>query len=241
MRKEGLALHDARDLFQIRPFSQVAAVWLAAVVALFALDLLIPRLVASFGLSLSGEWGRVGFDGYSALTYGAAAAAAWHMTTRRWRIGGGWDWGLLIRGAVGGAVLGAMVSLMAFASGKWLGFPWPSDIHDLLNPVASNRRALGAEIGILLVISPPMEEWLFRGVLQTSLSRAFNHWSAIPVVAVVFALAHELDTAHPLAHPWLWLPLLPLAFALGIVGANIGVHVGYNVWAAAWILGNLFR
>ncbi|MDA8206516.1 MAG: CPBP family intramembrane metalloprotease [Thermaerobacter sp.] len=61
------------------------------------------------------------------------------------------------------------------------------------------------------------QEWLFRGVLQTSLVRAMGTPAAITVVALVFSGLHEFDSAHPAQHPWLWLPILPLALITGII------------------------
>lgn len=225
-------------------------VWIVALATGLVLEFFIPAL-AALPLSLVGigpsalttGWGRMVFSLYSEIGYGAAAGYAWHSATRRWWPDGHWRWRLFAWGVLGGAGMGAATSVAAAMLLRLTGRPMPSDVHDLLGPVARTPGALLAMFFVLVLVAPVMEEWLFRGTLQTSLEQAWGARASVIVVAVFFALVHELDAVNPLKSPWLWVPLLPLALLLGIVrqktrsmSGNIGIHCGYNAWSTGLIV-----
>ncbi len=184
-------------------------------------------------------WPAVAYSAESELAFGAAALVAWVVATRRYWFGGPWRWRLWAKGLAGGMALGAAVTLIGVGMQEWLGRSLPSDAKDLVGPVGHHAGPLIAMLVVIALLAPVMEEWLFRGTLQTSLARAVGAPVAIGIVSVIFALVHELDSPQPLAHPWLWAPILPLAVVLGIVrvrtnsmSGNIGIHMGFNLWAA---------
>jgi membrane protease YdiL (CAAX protease family) len=141
--------------------------------------------------------------------------------------------------------------LVSGASILWqnqTGHAMPSDGTFIIQPVLHNPAALIGMMVVIVGIAPIMEEWLFRGALQPSLASVIPTPLAIGIVSLLFAGMHELDAVHPLAHPWLWVPLLPLALILGITRArtrtmstNIGLHMGFNGWAVFLLIMQILR
>ncbi|NMP24018.1 CPBP family intramembrane glutamic endopeptidase [Sulfobacillus harzensis] len=188
-------------------------------------------------------WPAVAYSAETECAFGGAAAVAWVVATRHLWFESPWRWRLWLKGLAGGLAIGAALTLVGVGMQQWLGHTLPSDAQDLMGPAGHHAGPLMAMLVIIVFLAPVMEEWLFRGTLQTSLARAAGAPIAVGVVSVIFALVHELDSPHPLAHPWLWAPILPLAVVLGIVrvrsasmSGNIGIHMGFNLWAALLML-----
>lgn len=233
----------------------MARAWLIAIIVVIAMEFVVPAIIViplqRFGVSLAQMargWGHVAFGLYSELSYGFAAALAWHAVRHRWWMGGRWRWNLFVKGVLGGVTVAIATSLAGAVILKIFRHPLPSDVKDLVGPVGPHPNALIALLVVLLFVAPVMEEWLFRGTLQTSLTRAVGTPLAVAIVALLFAGIHELDAAHPLRQPWIWTSILPLAIVLGIVRAktrsmsgNIGIHWGFNAWGVFWILWPLWH
>lgn len=81
-----------------------------------------------------------------------------------------------------------------------------------------------------LVVAPIFEEIAYRGILQTSLSRAMNsRWLAIAITSVIFAAAHGTVDAHAL--PVLFVLSLAFGWAYersGRLAVPIVIHVLFN-------------
>ena len=92
-----------------------------------------------------------------------------------------WGLGTVVISVVVGVVLAALFQVPPEESAQLNSALWPADI--------SPTQALwaGLAIGILVPIA---EEMVFRGMIQNALSRWFNHWVALPVTALIFALPH---------------------------------------------------
>ena len=230
-----------------RPWATWGVAWGLGLLLVLAIGLVLPGM-AIFVLTaahlatlaeVTHGWGWVASAAISELAFGVAGAAAWMVAARQVWFGGAWRWGLWLKGLGLGVVMGAVFSGIGVAAQHWLHAALPSDGTDLVGPVGGHPGPLIAMLIVIALLAPVMEEWLFRGTLQTSLAGAVGTRWAVALVAVVFALLHELDSGHPLAHPWLWVPILPLGIVLGIVRArtdrmsgNIGIHMGFNTWAA---------
>lgn len=232
-----------------RPKAAAAMIWLVAILLTVALSFVVPGLVVvplqHLGVTareLATGWGSAAFAAYSELVYGLSAAVAWHTVWRRWWVGGRWRWQLWTQGFWAGLVLAVLTTLAGGLLVKFTGQHLPTDVPELLSPVQHHPGALVASLFVFLVVAPIMEEWLFRGALQTSLVGAIGAPAAIGIVALIFSGLHELDAAHPSQHPWIWLSILPLALLTGIVrhrtnsmSGNLGIHIGFNAWGVALI------
>ncbi len=221
--------------------------WGLGILLVLALGMVLPVIVIAVlkithvaTLSqVTHGWASAAYSAETEVAFGVSACVAWVVATRRYWYGGPWRWRLWFKGVAGGLGFGAVLTIIGVAMQQWLGRALPSDAKDLMGPVGHVPGPLIAMLLVITLLAPVMEEWFFRGTLQTSLARAVGAPMAIGIVSVLFALAHELDSPQPLAHPWLWAPILPLAVLLGIVrvrtdsmSGNIGLHMGFNLWAA---------
>ena len=230
-----------------RPWAAALLVWITAVLVFLAVDRLLGGALAQ-ALGTASVWFYAAFGLASEMTYGAAAVASWRVVYGQWIIRVAWQWPLFLWSLAGGAGLGGLLSAASRLYRAPFGDPWPSDAGDLTPSVTGRPSALILLLVVLVLIAPVMEEWLFRGVFQTSLEAAAGPWAAMAVTAVIFALAHELDASNPALQPWLWTTILPLAAGLGVIrlktrsmSGNIGLHLGYNLWAAVLIVWPLVR
>ncbi len=230
-----------------RPWTTWGMAWGLGILLVLAVGIVLPGTimiilkmtgVATIG-QLTHGWAWAASSAESELAFGFSGGLAWWIAARQRRFGGNWRWGLWLKGLVGGGFLGAGVSAVGVAVQHWTGHPLPTDSQYLMTPAGIHNGPFLAMLIVVALIAPMMEEWFFRGTLQTSLAGAIGSGWAVGIVAVLFALLHELDAGHPLAHPWLWVPILPLGIVLGMVRArtdrmsgNIGIHMGFNLWAA---------
>ncbi len=227
-------------------------IWMIAVAVIvvggFVADLLVilPTFLhshdfasAASSVSHASGWEWTLLSTASEAVFGLAAAIALRTTIHRWWTGGQWRWGQWLWGLALGLALALALVLV---NGLWETLQHhsiPSDGGFILNPVAHHPAALIGMLVMISVFGPVMEEWLFRGTLQPSLSAVWGPFWGVLVVALVFAGAHELDAPNPLLHPWIWVPLFPLALVLGYLrtrtgrmSANIGTHMGFNLFSA---------
>ncbi len=93
----------------------------------------------------------------------------------------------------------------------------------------------GAFYGIAILavlLAPPAEEFLFRGLLYRALDREWGGWHAVLGSAAFFAIYHQ-----PLA--WLPVGLVGTANALlfrhtGQLWSAIALHAAYNAVVLGW-------
>lgn len=88
------------------------------------------------------------------------------------------------------------------------------------------------KLAMLGVLAPFCEEILFRGVLQSSLSRRIGAWQSIVTTAILFALIHSASFQ---PHLLLILGLLLswLYYATGSIRVTIICHAISNYWVLA--------
>ncbi|MDA8194515.1 MAG: CPBP family intramembrane metalloprotease [Thermaerobacter sp.] len=227
----------------------LAIVGLGSVVStvIIVLSVLVPHNPAGPALSsplahLSG-WSWTLLSTLSEALFGVAAAVALRSTIRRWWTGGPWRWAQWMQGIALGLVLGGLLTGLNILWVKFQGTGIPSDGGYILNPVVHHPGALIAMLVMISFFGPVMEEWLFRGALQPSLASIWGARWAVVVVSLMFAGVHELDAPNPAQAPWLWAPLLPLALVLGWLrvrtkgmSANIGAHMGFNLWSSILLI-----
>lgn len=128
----------------------------------------------------------------------AAAVAYWLVTRVRRREPGifraiGW-WGVSVRVrafAIGcGVALGAaLLTLIAI-------FPPPPDFRPgpIVDSMSAGGWLLATWIVIAIAIAPPVEEFVFRGVMWTGLARSWNRRVAATTVTLVFVALHLPET-----------------------------------------------
>jgi membrane protease YdiL (CAAX protease family) len=178
----------------------------------------------------------------------AAGLLATLLVLRRWskRLGlkavaemVGLSWGpsgKLSAGALGGATLGlAFLVVMPLV-------PYQPTSQDLINEiVTSSGPARLAWVMSAVILAPPVEELMFRGVLLGGLARTWSRSGAAIVSGVIFWLMHAPE----------WLRYWPAAVAVGLMtvlvtalrlrtralGPCIAAHFVYNLMMAAALLG----
>ena len=75
-------------------------------------------------------------------------------------------------------------------------FPPPKDFHPgaILDALDAGGWVVAAWVAIAIAIAPPVEEFVFRGVLWTGLSRSWGAGAAGAVVTLVFVALHLPET-----------------------------------------------
>ena len=145
----------------------------------------------------------------------------------------GWSWGTWTQlrvGCLSGAVLGlGYLSVVAFL------LPPASD--QPLGPQAQMAITPGVPrltwILLVLAVAPPLEEFLFRGVLFTGLSRSWGVRAASVVVTALFVLVHVPETIHyppaTLAVAVVGISALVIRIRAHAIGPAVGLHFAYNL------------
>jgi len=93
------------------------------------------------------------------------------------------DLGFVVVGIVG--VFGAVIALGALISL----FDAPSTPHNLFEP-GMNPRVLLVLVPLVLFVNAPVEEFVFRNVVQKRLAETFSTRSAVVLASLVFAVVH---------------------------------------------------
>lgn len=156
-----------------------------------------------------------------AMVVPALLAVAMMVEPIRRRLGlvrGNWPIWLWVLAALGTLPVGMLSGLLV----QWLVQPLLGESHSL-NEMAAIFRRLGQDGGLLplaLVIglTPGIfEELLFRGYLQTGLTRRWGAYGGILIASLLFAIFH-LDPVH----------------ASGVL--LIGVYLGWVYWASGSLI-----
>lgn len=92
-------------------------------------------------------------------------------------------------GVIAGGVL-ASLALWAAAMAVVAGLGLPAADHALFDADDADPTLLLALIPLLLFVNGPIEELLFRNVVQKYLAEHFSMWSAVVMASVIFALVH---------------------------------------------------
>ncbi len=118
------------------------------------------------------------------------------------------------------------------------GAPSPAISHSLLADIAEGRQTLAwwAVVGGVVLAAPVIEEFIYRGFLQTAFrSAGVKPWGAIVATSAIFALAHS-NSVRPEAMVALF--VLSLAFGVayersGRIGVPIVMHAAFNTFNLA--------
>ena len=146
-----------------------------------------------------------------------------------------------VRAGVVNAVLAVFASTLAavpvdaFCLWRGVEVPVPAWIHFIRDP-AAGAWSIARFVFLAVVVSPALEECLFRRVIQCWLVRFFGVPLAVATTAVAFAALH-LD-------PFSFVPLLAVstlfsrAFLRGGLAASMLAHMLFNIAAIleAWLL-----
>jgi hypothetical protein len=134
-----------------------------------------------------------------------------------------------------GLVAGGVTQLVV----GWAYLPFVSN-HDLEKParqLANSARGTGGKVLLVLltcVFAPVLEELFYRGLILQSVRRRLPDWSAVLVVALLFAAMHF----EPLQLPGLFVfgaVAGTLAVRSGRLGPAMLAHIGFNA-VALWQL-----
>ena len=111
-----------------------------------------------------------------------------------------------------------------------------SEMGSSPTPLSPNRLFTILGLLILGLAIGGIEEWVFRGWLQTQLELAFSPWYAAIAASVVFALAHLVWEGRPglWQQPGLWLLGMVLVSARWADGGAIAIAWGLH---AGWVTG----
>lgn len=102
-------------------------------------------------------------------------------------------------------------------------------VVEQLGPLLAGRSP--AALVLLAAVAGLAEEMLFRGVVQTGLTRLLPEWAALAVASAAFGLAHFLTPAYALLAGLAGLYLGALFLLQGNLIAPIVAHMVYDVVA----------
>ena len=157
-----------------------------------------------------------------------------------------------LREALGLRMSGWEDVALALASGLALG-AFYVNLAGFLADAPANEAVPGAvQSGVwmpgwflfALLIAPPVEEFLFRGLLQGTLSQHAGRWLTIGIVTAAFAVVHVPET---LSFGPALLGIVSMALAAGWFRAQsaslvppVAVHLGYNLALASAVAASLW-
>jgi membrane protease YdiL (CAAX protease family) len=150
-------------------------------------------------------------------------------------------WWPLHRGAPGQALLGLLIALVSLQTilGLEVGFgglTWAISTPD------ERLRIIGTALAAAILV-PLTEETIFRGFLQTELSRTLGLRGGWIAAALIYTLAHFLKIPvtldHRPIHVWSGVTAVGAAFGPLLHGAFLNGH-GLNLLLIGLILGGLF-
>lgn len=236
----GLAAWSALFIFVAYLAAQIAGGALVDLVAGIAAgayghDLEDPAILAQFTQAIAAPAAVVGMllGGFVLINltrYFSGPSATFHQGIG-WSRGGSSD--LAIGFAAGGLLAVSYISAAAFLV--------PADPQTPTGPVTQMAGTPGLPrvswIFLALALAPPLEEFLFRGVLFAGLSRTWGVPAASVIVTGLFILVHLPETIH------YW----PAMVSIGLVGTftlllriraqsvgpAVALHFAYNLVIAA--------
>lgn len=153
----------------------------------------------------------------------AAAVAYWLVTRVRRREPGvfraiGWS-GASVRVRVFAILCGLALGIALLA--LLTAFPPPKDFRagPLVDSMSAGGWLLAAWIAIAVAAAPPVEEFIFRGVMWTGIARSWDRRLAAAAVTAVFVVLHLPETG-------LYMPAVAAIAALGLSTLAIRVASG---------------
>jgi uncharacterized protein len=134
-------------------------------------------------------------------------------------------WGLGIA-----LMLGALAFNWVYATYIIPGVELQDELKAMLKALSTGPFNIAMKFLTIAVMAPILEELLFRGYLQTALSRSMNHHAAIWLAAFIFGLIHFQPSALPA------LMVLGAAFGYlyhltGSLKTNMALHIANNTLA----------
>ena len=204
-------------------------------------------LIAAFGVS-AGDHGERAVGLSPELVMGAVVAGvllgAWFVleVAMRWsppRAGGlaalDISWSTKTRRQIILANLAKMLlAVLWTVSAPWFISRWPSaEPGPALKAARHSHFTLAAWSGLALLVAPPVEELLFRGLMLRGLTRSWGPFAAGLCVTALFVASHVFDIGF-------FVPGLMVIAALGCatlaaraathaLGPAIALHAGYNL------------
>jgi membrane protease YdiL (CAAX protease family) len=164
----------------------------------------------------------------------AAIATTWPSLRLR-------EWWPLHRGAIGQVLLGLLMALISVQTILGLDIAFHGLVWATIDAQARTKIITTALVAALLV--PLTEETIFRGFLQTELSRRMGMMGGWLLAALIFALSHFLKTPatldHQPVHLWSGVTAVGAAFTPLLKGGFLGEQ-GLNYLIIGLILGGLF-
>lgn len=134
-----------------------------------------------------------------------------------------WGWTLIL--GVGGIPLAFSLVVSYFSLSGMLPGHYLLQLKLHYGEIFSNPWALGmAMVGILL-LTPVLEEVVFRGILQPALTARWGPWVAIPITTAVWTALHEWRWQE-------WIPIFIMGLALGWI-AHRRTHLTWCILAHA--------
>lgn len=154
------------------------------------------------------------------LASGALASLGWKSTSHS---------SLLIASLIGAVIATGFLSLLVPAFPPAEGQPWGA----MTAAAQSNDWQRYYWVVLVLFIAPPIEEFIFRGMLFTGLSNAFSTLIAAAIVTGLFVMVHVFEAMHY----WpAWVGIFLLAVATMIMRIKfqsllpaLATHFSYNL------------
>lgn len=114
------------------------------------------------------------------------------------------------------ALIGLAIALPALIA--WAGLPVAD--HSVADSIEANPAIALVFLPLSVFVVGPAEEFLYRGIIQTRLTSAFDTWSAVAIASLIFAIVHIFAYFDPANVPGtlvtIFLLLLPLGAILGV-------------------------
>ena len=133
-----------------------------------------------------------------------------------------------------GCLAGALLALIYVAVARWV-VTVPPDMPQgpLTQMATSSHFGFVAWVIIAIALAPPIEEFLFRGVMVHGFAQRWSPLTAATIVTLIFAVVHLPETLHywPAMLSITILGVLTVALRLrsGSLIPALAVHVAYNV------------
>ena len=134
-----------------------------------------------------------------------------------------------------GCVLGLALALGYL--GVQVIFPIENVENESMGPMAQLQMSTGVAwvcwVVMALVLAPPIEEFMFRGVLFSGVARAWGRLPAVLISTLLFVLLHIMEIVHDwiggLAIGMLGLLALLLRVMASALGPAVWMHLTYNL------------